>query len=104
MIICEALENFDLKRFDEIKNLKRGTEREEEGKLFRTDVFECEKELANYLLGENPLKRAVVKIVEIIPEKTDLKLELNDEESKELEKAIIKEAKKVTKKTTTKKK
>ena len=98
MIICEALENFDLKRFDEIKNLKRGTEREEEGKLFRTDVFECEKELANYLLGENPLKRAVVKIVEIIPEKPELKVELNIDSKK-----VAEETKKTTRRTTKKK-
>ena len=67
MIKVEVIESFTLERFDEIKNIERAGE-DTKGKLNVHDKFECTKELADYLLGDNPIKRPVVKIVEIIPE------------------------------------
>lgn len=68
MVKVEVIEEFTLGRFNELKNIQRKA-REEKGKLFVGDIFECEKELADYLLGTNTLKRAFVKVIEIIPEK-----------------------------------
>lgn len=68
MFKVEVLEEFTLGRFDELKNIQRKA-REEKGKLFVGDIFECDQEMADYLLRDNALKRAFVRVVEIIPEK-----------------------------------
>lgn len=77
MIKVEALENFTLSRFNEIKNIQR-KKIDTNGKLYEGDVFECNKELADYLLGANALSRAVVKVIEIEPE-IEGKIEFTDE-------------------------
>lgn len=66
MIKVEVIEKFSLKDFDKIQNVKR-TSVDEKGKLFVGDTFECDEEMAKYLLGDNPLKRAVIKIIEVEP-------------------------------------
>ena len=71
MIKVEVLQEFTLARFDEIENIERAR-RSEEGKLFTGDKFECEKELADYLLGANPLGKAVVKVIEVMPEEIEM--------------------------------
>lgn len=68
MIKVEALQEFTLARFNEIENIERAR-RDETGKLFTGDKFECEKELCDYLLGANPLGKAVVKVIEVVPKK-----------------------------------
>lgn len=69
MIKVEVInEDFTLERFGELKNIVRKN-KEEKGKLFKGDVFECSEELCDYLSGNNPLKKAVVKIIEIKPKK-----------------------------------
>lgn len=90
MFKVEVLENFTLARFDELKNIHRKS-REEKGRLFTGDTFECNQELADYLLGDNKINRAVVRVVEIIPEK-------------KIQKAIDEAVKKETKKPKTTKK
>ena len=89
MIKVEALQEFTLARFNEIENIER-TRRSEEGKLFTGDKFECGKELCDYLLGANPLGKAVVKVIEVIPAKVEIKEEPKIEEKIE---TIIKEVK-----------
>lgn len=68
MIKVQVIEKFTLKDFDELKNIKRKTTGEK-GKLYVGDTFECSEEMARYLLGDNPLHKPVVNIVEIQPEK-----------------------------------
>lgn len=68
MIRVEALDNFDLKRYDELKNIKR-TGKDIYGSLFVGDTFECTQDLVEYLTGNNPLNKAVVKVIEVQPEK-----------------------------------
>lgn len=60
MIKVEVIEKFTLERFGELKNIER-VRLETPGRLNVGDKFECEKELAEYLLGNNPIKRPVVK-------------------------------------------
>ena len=68
MIKVEVTEDFTLEKFNELKNIIRKT-KEQEGKLFIGDIFECDKKMADYLTGNNPINRAVVKVIEVISEK-----------------------------------
>ena len=67
MITCKVIKDFTLGEFDKIKNIKRKTINEE-GKLFTGDIFECDKKMAKYLLGDNDKKAIVIEILEVIPE------------------------------------
>lgn len=96
MIKVEVLENFRFARYKEIEKSLISKTRKEQGKLFKGDIFECNKEMADYLLGDNPIHRAVVKVIEIIPEETQGLLQIIESE-KETKKTIPK------KKTTAKK-
>ena len=67
MIKLEVIEPFTLGRFNELKNIQRKAG--ETGNLLnKGDMFECEQELADYLLGNNAYKRAYVRVIEVIPE------------------------------------
>ena len=99
MIKVEALQDFTLSRFDEIENIER-VRMDEKGRIFIGDKFECEKELCDYLLGANPINRPVVKVIEVIPEKIEIKEEPKQEVKTE-EKITI--PKKATRKRTSKK-
>lgn len=88
MIKCEVTEKFTLSRFEELSNIvrKNGGSR---GALFVGDVFECNEEMADYLTGNNPTHRAVVKIIEVIPEEKEADTP-KVEEIKEVEKVVSK--------------
>ena len=92
MIKVEAIKDFTLGKFNEIKDTIVRKSVSVEGKIFKGDTFECTQELAEYLSGKNPIGQVVIKIIEVIPEKEP---EVKAEES-------IKEE--VSIKTTTKKK
>ena len=66
MIKVEVIENFTLKDFDELKNIKRKTTGQD-GKLYVGDTFECSEKMAKYLTGDNLLKKVVVKVIEVEP-------------------------------------
>ena len=70
MIKCEVISRFDLRDFDKLKNIKRKSI-ELKGSLFVGDIFECDKEMADYLTGNNALNKVVVKVIEVIPEKQE---------------------------------
>lgn len=67
MVKVEVTEDFTLQKFDEIKNLTRKG-KDEKGSLFLGDTFECDEKMADYLTGNNPLNKVVVKVIEVIPE------------------------------------
>lgn len=71
MIKVKALEGFSFGRFAEIKNLIRANSEDKEGHISKDDIFECNEEIAKYLTNEieNPAKRELVEIIEVIPEK-----------------------------------
>lgn len=69
MIKVEVIEQFSLKDFDKLVNLKRGTTKDKYGELYVTDTFECTEEMAKYLTGDNALRKIVVKVIEVVPEK-----------------------------------
>ena len=70
MIKVEVInEDFTLERFNELKNITRKSV-EEKGKLFKGDTFECDEKMVDYLTGNNPLNKVVVKVIEVEPELT----------------------------------
>lgn len=100
MIKARVLENFHLGKFGELKNLVRAHESANEvGMLYVDDVFECDEEMAKYLLNEtkNPANRTFIQVVEVIPEKP--KKEVKKVEVKEEIKEEIKPKRKPRKKT-----
>ena len=68
MIKCEVIKEFTLEKFNELKNIQR-RRINTYGKLYDGDTFECTKEMADYLMGNNKDRQVVVKVIEIIPEK-----------------------------------
>jgi len=70
MVKVEAIEEFTLRDFAELKNVERKG-RKEDGRIFVGDTFECTEGMRDYLLGNNALNRAVVKVIEIIPEEKE---------------------------------
>ena len=89
MIKVEVIEEFTYRDFYKIKESLVRKTREKEGWLFVGDTFECDKDTLEYLTGNNPVKKVVVKVVEVIPEKVII------EEKKE---PVVKPTKKPTKK------
>lgn len=67
MIKCEVIKEFTLERFNELKNIQRRSF-DTKGKLYVGDTFECDKEMADYLMGDNKDKQVVVKVIEVEPE------------------------------------
>lgn len=95
MIKVEVLEDFNLKDFGKLKNLERKSGKGQDGKLFKRDTFECDEAMCEYLTGKNPINKAVVQVVEVIPEiKKEPKVEIKEE--------IIKPKKTVKKKSSKK--
>ena len=71
MVKAQALQDFSLGRFDELKNMERANQfRNANGQVYTNDIFECSNELAEYLLGANDSKITVIKVLEVIPEET----------------------------------
>ena len=66
MMKLEAIINFTLERFDEIKIISRKAI-DTKGRLYPGDVFECNEEIANYVLGDNDKKVVAAKLIEITP-------------------------------------
>jgi hypothetical protein len=67
MVKVEVLEEFSLGKFNELKNVERCSTKEQYGKLFKGDKFDCSKEMYEYLNGKNPLNKVVVKLIGVEP-------------------------------------
>lgn len=66
MIKAIVIEDFNFSRKNELVNLEKKNKSSET--LEVGDTFECTKEIADYLLGDNALKRAFIEIIEVKPE------------------------------------
>ena len=99
MVKVEVIETFHLGKFNELKNIKRKSV-EENGTLFVGDIFECTKEMADYLTKDNALKKAFVRVTEVIPDE-EPKVEKVEEIE---EKPVKKTTRKTTRKSVAKKK
>lgn len=70
MIKCEVIKKFTLKEFGKLKDVKKvGNRNKDEFDV--KDTFKCEKEMADYLMGENPFNETVIKILEVEPKEQD---------------------------------
>lgn len=98
MIKVEVIEKFTLADYKKLKNVKKVVVRKE-NEFSVGDTFECDKEMADYLTGNNAFKKEVVKVVEVKSEK-EKPIKLDEEDVK----VIAEVVKKATKKTTKKKK
>lgn len=100
MIKVEVIEEFTLEKFDTLKNIVRKN-KDTKGRLYVGDIFECDKEMADYLLGNNAKNKVVVKLIEVKNEEkkeTEMKFE-KDPEAGEIKIKAVKPKKKTTKKT-----
>ena len=97
LIKVEVIQQFTLGKFDEITNLKR-KRADKPGTLFVGDIFECTKEMAEYLTGKNEKNRTVVKVLEVIPEEKSEITNTSEITESEVEVKIAKKTKKSKKK------
>lgn len=98
MIKVEALEDFSLRDFNKVEELERKA-KAKEGFIFKGDTFKCNEQMCEYLCGKNPLNKAVVQVVEVIPE---TKKEIKEEPKVEIKEEVAK-PKKTPKKKSSKK-
>ena len=101
-----TIKDFTLKDFDKLKNIERANLRNNEyGRLYENDKFECSNDMADYLMGKNPINKSVVEIIEVIPEeKSSVEIEETKKEvEKNIEETIKVKPKKATKKKNSKK-
>lgn len=71
MIKCEVIENFTLENYNKLNNVKKAISRKD-NEFSVGDTFECDEEMAKYLLGDNVLKKVVVKVIEVETKKTEI--------------------------------
>lgn len=91
MVRAIVIEEFDLGRFDELKELVRAdAKNDKKGHLYLKDTFLCDPEMYEYLSGRNKYNHAYIDKIEVIPE-------VKKEELKEETKPAKKAAKKSTK-------
>ena len=91
MIKCEVIKEFTLERYNELKNIQR-RRIDTKGKLYVGDTFECDEKMADYLMGDNKDKQVVVRVIEVEPEKEDIKVNINlitELNGKEIAKKVI---------------
>lgn len=84
MVKVKALQEFTYGKFDKITNLVRNdVNKNQHGKLYEKDIFECTEDMAKYLTGG--CGYTLVKIIEVIPDKIveEPKVETTSEEVKE---------------------
>ena len=68
MVKLETIYEFTLGRFKELHNIvRKNPNKHEEGWLYLGDTFECDQELADYLMGMNKDNKVVAKVIEVIP-------------------------------------
>ena len=72
MITCKVIKDFTLREFNKLTNIKRNSI-SEEGKLFVGDTFECDDQMARYLLGDNDSQSVVIEIIETKPKEAKKK-------------------------------
>lgn len=63
MIKLRAKQNFTYKDFDKIIEIQR-KKLDEKGKVNKDDILVVDETMAEYLLGKNPINKAVCEVVE----------------------------------------
>ena len=68
MIKVQATQDFSFSSMDKIKNLHRAKV-DKPNFIYKNDIFECDKNMYNYLTGKNKGGFIVVKLIEYKPSK-----------------------------------
>lgn len=69
MVRLKVTEDFDLGKFDELKELVRfNAMNDTKGHLYINDMFLCTQEMAEYLTGNNKYNRTFAEVIEVIPD------------------------------------
>lgn len=69
MVRLKVTEDFDLGKFDELKELVRANAMNDtKGHLYINDMFLCTQEMAEYLTGKNKYNRTFAEVIEVIPD------------------------------------
>lgn len=82
MVKVEAIIDFLYSKFDKVKNLVR-KDKEQDGKIFKGDIFEVDKKEADYLLGNNAKSLIAIKVLEIMEAMPEV-LTIVEEEKEEI--------------------
>lgn len=93
MIKCEVIEQFNLKDFYKLNNIKRKSI-DIKGTLFIGDSFECDEGMVKYLTGNNEQGKTVVKVIEVEPYEAKI-VDANKVEVKVIEKPKKKKSSKI---------
>lgn len=73
MIKVQAIQDFELKDFEKLKNIQRASNGNRQGWLYTGDTFECDEEMVKYLTGNNDKGVTVIKVIELKPKKKSKK-------------------------------
>lgn len=77
MVRLKVTEDFDLGKFDELKELVRANAMNDtKGHLYINDMFLCTQEMAEYLTGKNKYNRTFAEVIEVIPNKKEAEEEI----------------------------
>lgn len=77
MVRLKVTEDFDLGKFDELKELVRANAMNDtQGHLYINDMFLCTQEMAEYLTGKNKYNRTFAEVIEVIPNKKEAEEEI----------------------------
>ena len=98
MIKVEVTEEFTYGEFDKIKSSLVRKGKDKEGWLYVGDTFECDEPTLKYLTGDNKLNKVVVKLIEVIPEKTPIEVTATFSEKGKPALKVTKKGKKKTSK------
>ena len=73
MIKVEVIEKFTLADYKKLKNVEKVITRKD-NEFGRGDTFECDKEMVDYLTGNNAFKKEVVKVIEVKPKEMEIEI------------------------------
>lgn len=68
MIKVKVIEEFYFGRYNEVENIVKANNKGINNHFEKGDTFECQKDIADYLVKDNKLGKPFVEIVEIIPD------------------------------------
>lgn len=104
MIKVEVIENFTLEDYRKLRNVKKVISRKE-NEFGARDTFECDEKMVDYLTGNNPLNKVVVKVIEVEPKKTEIVIDnINNQPIGELQPKVKEAIEYLENKKSTKKK
>ena len=86
MIKVKVIEDFFFGRYNEVKNIVKANNKGISNHFEKGDTFECQKDVAEYLVKDNKLGKPFVEIIEIIPDKKETKKQVSEQVSEQVEK------------------